>query len=108
MLALGVGEVLHATGLVLDHTVVALCLTTTALGTLLPILHDNGVLRHRLGPSVLSVGAIGEFGPIVAVAVLLTNRDAKVTFLLLALFVALAVIRRPAGHHGASAALHRA
>jgi Kef-type K+ transport system membrane component KefB len=92
VLALAVGEVLHATGLVLDHTVVALCLTTTALGTLLPILHDNGVLRTPLGPSVLSVGAIGEFGPIVAVAVLLTNRDARVTFLLLALFVALAVV----------------
>jgi Kef-type K+ transport system membrane component KefB len=91
-LALAVGEVLHATGLVLDHTVVALCLTTTALGTLLPILHDNGVLRTPLGPSILSVGAIGEFGPIVAVAVLLTNRDARVTFLLLALFVALAVV----------------
>ena len=91
-LALAVGEFLHATGLVLDHTVVALCLTTTALGTLLPMLHDNGVLRTPLGPSILSVGAIGEFGPIVAVAVLLTNRDARVTVLLLALFVAVAVI----------------
>ncbi len=91
VLALGVGALLHATGLVLDHTVVALCLTTTALGTLLPILRDNGVLRTPVGPSVLSVGAIGEFGPIVAVAVLLTNRDARVTFLLLALFVAVAV-----------------
>jgi Kef-type K+ transport system membrane component KefB len=59
---------------------------------LLPMLHDNGVLRTPLGPSILSVGAIGEFGPIVAVAVLLTNRDARVTFLLLALFVAVAVI----------------
>jgi len=91
-LALAVGEFLHATGLVLDHTVVALCLTTTALGTLLPMLHDNGVLRTPLGPSILSVGAVGEFGPIVAVAVLLTHRDARVTFLLLALFVAVAVI----------------
>ncbi len=91
VLALGVGVVLHATGLVLDHTVVALCLTTTALGTLLPILRDAGVLRTAVGPSILSVGAIGEFGPIVAVAVLLTNRDARYTFLLLALFVAIAV-----------------
>lgn len=91
-LALAVGEFLHATGLVLDHTVVALCLTTTALGTLLPMLHDNGVLRTPLGPSILSVGAIGEFGPIVAVAVLLTDRDARLTFLLLALFVVVAVI----------------
>ena len=92
VLALAVGVFLHATGLVLDHVVVALCLTTTALGTLLPILHDAGVLRTPVGPSILSVGAIGEFGPIVAVAVLLTNRDPRLTFLLLALFVAVAVV----------------
>jgi len=92
VLALGVGAALHATGLVLDSVVVALCLTTTALGTLLPILRDAGVLRTAIGPSVLSVGAIGEFGPIVAVALLLTNRDVRLTFLLLTLFVAVAVV----------------
>jgi Kef-type K+ transport system membrane component KefB len=92
VLALAVGVVLRATGLVLDHVVVALCLTTTALGTLLPILHDAEVLHTPIGPSMLSVGAIGEFGPIVAVAVLLTNRDPRLTFLLLILFVAVAVI----------------
>jgi Kef-type K+ transport system membrane component KefB len=91
-LALGVGVLLRSTGLVIDHTVVALCLTTTALGTLLPILHDAGVLQRAVGPSVLSVGAVGEFGPIVAVAVLLTNRDTRLTFLLLGLFVAVAVV----------------
>jgi len=92
VLALAVGVVLRATGLVLDHVVVALCLTTTALGTLLPILHDAEVLHTPVGPSILAVGAIGEFGPIVAVAVLLTNRDPRLTFVLLALFVAVAVI----------------
>lgn len=91
LVALGVGAVLHGTGLVLDSVVVALCLTTTALGTLLPVLRDAGVLRTRLGPSMLSVGAIGEFGPIVAVAVLLTTRNAALTFFLLVLFVAVAV-----------------
>jgi Kef-type K+ transport system membrane component KefB len=90
--ALSVGLVLRSTGLVLDSVVVALCLTTTALGTLLPILRDAGVLHTKLGPSVLSVGAIGEFAPIVAVAVLLTNRDPRLTFLLLVLFVSVAVI----------------
>jgi len=92
VLALGVGVALHATGLVLDSVVVALCLTTTALTTLLPILRDAGVLRTAIGPTILSVGAIGEFGPIVAVAVLLTNRDVGLTFFLLALFVAVAVV----------------
>ena len=38
------------------------------------------------------MGAVGEFGPIVAVAVLLTNRDVGLTVFLLALFVAIAVI----------------
>jgi len=92
LVALGVGAALHATGLVLDSVVVALCLTTTALGTLLPILRDAGVLQSRFGPSILSVGAIGEFGPIVAVAVLLTNRDPGLTFALLVVFVAVAVM----------------
>jgi len=83
---------LHATGSFLDSIVVGLCLTTTALGTLLPIVRDAGVLRTAMGPVLLSVGAFGEFGPIVAVAVLLTNRDARLTFLLLALFVGVAVV----------------
>ena len=90
VLALGVGAILASTHLVLDTVVVGMCLTTTALGTLLPILRDNGVLRTSLGPVILAVGATGEFGPIVAVAVLLTNRDPTVTFLLLFAFVAIA------------------
>jgi Kef-type K+ transport system membrane component KefB len=90
LIALGVGAVLASTHLVLDSVVVGMCLTTTALGTLLPILRDNGVLNTSMGPVILAVGSTGEFGPIVAVAVLLTNRDPKVTFLLLFLFVAVA------------------
>ena len=76
-------------------------------GTLLPILHDAGVLRTPIGPSILSVGAIGEFGPIVAVAVLLTNRDPRLTFLLLAALRRRGRGRRPPGHAGPSAPLHR-
>src|SRR5580698_18693 len=90
LIALGVGAVLASTHLVLDSVVVGMCLTTTALGTLLPILRDNGVLNTSMGPVILAVASTGEFGPIVAVAVLLTNRDPKVTFLLLFLFVAVA------------------
>ncbi len=92
VIALGVGAILQGTGLVIDTVVVGLCLTTTALGTLLPILRDAGVLKTSFGPTILSVGAIGEFGPIVAVAVVLTDRDPRVTFLLLAVFVVVAVV----------------
>ena len=89
-LALGVGAVLHATGLVLDTVVVGLCLTTTALTTLLPILRDAGVLKSSFGPTVLSAGAIGELGPILAVALLLTSHDAGATILLLIVFTVVA------------------
>ncbi len=90
LLALVVGTLFKATGSFLDNVVVGMCLTTTALGTLLPIIRDNGVLKSSLGPMILAVGAIGEFGPIVGVAVLLTNRDVRLTVLLLVLFVAVA------------------
>ena len=59
LLALGVGAVLASTHLVLDSVVVGMCLTTTALGTLLPILRDNGVLRTSMGPVILAVGSTG-------------------------------------------------
>jgi Kef-type K+ transport system membrane component KefB len=91
LLALLVGVFLHSTGLVLDSVVVALCLTTTALTTLVPMLRDAGVLDSGFGPVILSVGAIGEFGPILAVALLLTERDTTITILLLTLFVFVAV-----------------
>ncbi len=83
-IALGIGAILQGTGLVIDEVIVGLCLTTTALGTLLPILRDSGVLKTSFGPTVLSVGSIGEFGPIVAVAVVLTNprRQARRSLLL--------------------------
>jgi Kef-type K+ transport system membrane component KefB len=50
VLALLMGVLFHSSGLVLDSVVVALCLTTTALGTLLPMLRDSGVLDTPFGP----------------------------------------------------------
>jgi Kef-type K+ transport system membrane component KefB len=71
--------------------VIGLAITTTALGTILPPLRDAGLLPTPLGSRVLAVGAVGEFGPIVAVALLLTTDNPARTALLLAGFVALAL-----------------
>ncbi len=81
---------LVATGFVLNRVVTALCLTTTALTTLLPILRDAGVIGKPFGRLFLSVGAVGEFGPIVAVALFLTTKNSIVAFALLVVFVAAA------------------
>jgi flagellin-like protein len=90
VLALGVAFALVSSGLALDTLIVGLALTTTALGTLLPIIDDAGVLGTRFGTYVVAIGTIGEFGPIVAVAVLLTKKDPVETSLLLVAFVVIA------------------
>jgi Kef-type K+ transport system membrane component KefB len=73
LLSLGTVAGLAAAGFVRDYVPVALALTTTALGTLLPILHDNDMLHGDFGRYVFAAGAVGELFPIVAIAVFLTQ-----------------------------------
>jgi Kef-type K+ transport system membrane component KefB len=91
VLGLAAGALLAATGRVLSGLIVGLALTTTALGTLLPILRDTGLLDTRFGTFVLAAGTVGEFGPIVAIALLLTSDTPVHTALLLVVFVAITV-----------------
>src|ERR1700748_3876916 len=74
VIAVSAVAILGAFGYVKDFVPVGLALTTTALGTLLPILHDNDMLSGRFGPYVLAAGAVGELFPIVAIALFLTHR----------------------------------
>ena len=63
--------VLAAIGFVRAFVPVALGLTTTALGTLLPILRDNDMLGGRFGRYLLAGGAVGELFPVFAIALFL-------------------------------------
>jgi Kef-type K+ transport system membrane component KefB len=95
-LALVLGWLLAKTGLILDNLVVAVALTTTALGTLMPILRDAGVLNSKFGAFAVAMGAAGEFGPIMLISIVLTAGEPMShivsTVMLLVLFAALAVI----------------
>ncbi|MFF0432032.1 cation:proton antiporter [Streptomyces sp. NPDC004327] len=64
-------------------------LTSTALGTVLPVLRDAGDLHGRFGTVVMAFGAVGEFGPIIAMALLLSGRKPAQSTALLAVFAAL-------------------
>ncbi|MFB6891750.1 cation:proton antiporter [Kitasatospora sp. NPDC056327] len=84
----------------LDGAFTGLVLTTTALGTILPILRDAGELPTPFGALVMATGAVGEFGPIIAVAVLLGGNGAARTAVILTAFavitaVAIGGARRP-------------
>ncbi|MGO9505556.1 MAG: cation:proton antiporter [Streptosporangiaceae bacterium] len=75
ILALVVTAGLAAIGQVHDFVPIALALTTTALGTLLPILGENGMLNGKFGQHVLAAGAVGELFPIIAISLFLTRRS---------------------------------
>jgi len=76
ILSLGLG--LAAAGLLywlaIIHTPIlaALVLSTTALGTFLPILRDTVRGDSHFGNFVVAAGAAGEFGPVIAVSLVLT------------------------------------
>lgn len=91
VLALAFALALVTVGLALDSLVLGLAFTTTALGTLLPVLRDAGVIDTEFGRFMMAVGTVGEFGPIVAVALLLTQKDPTLTIVLLVAFIATAV-----------------
>jgi Kef-type K+ transport system membrane component KefB len=63
---------LTATGYVTAFTAVGLALTTTALGTVLPIMREKGMLGGALARYFLATGAIGELFPILAIAIFLS------------------------------------
>jgi len=92
VLAVGVAAALTAAGYIKDYVPVGLALTTTALGTLLPILRDNGMLGGQFGRYVYAAGAVGELFPIVITAVFLTKRGHFIALASVALVGLLAIV----------------
>lgn len=69
--ACGAVGALAAVGYVDAFVPVALALTTTALGTVLPILREHQMSGGQFGRLFLAAGAVGELLPILAVAIFL-------------------------------------
>jgi Kef-type K+ transport system membrane component KefB len=90
-LAALIGLGFHVAGGHPGEVVIPLALTTTALGTLLPVLRDAGVLGSPLGRHAMALGSVGEFGPIVLVGLLLTGSDPLQSILFLGGFALLIV-----------------
>lgn len=71
---------------------VGLLLTSTAIGTLLPILKGGGHDTTPVGGAVLTHGAVGELGPVLAMALLLGTRDISSSAVAVALFLIAALL----------------
>ncbi len=75
----------------LDAIAVAIALTTTAIGTLMPILKERGLMGSPVGNAVLSFGTWGELAPVVAIALLMGTRAAWQSTLILLAFTLVSV-----------------
>src|SRR3954466_5314339 len=90
-IAYTLGGALAAAGVVVSLVYVGSALATTAIGTLLPVLSDTGELRTPFGTYLLAAGAVGEFGPILLLTLVLSTQSALHNALILIAFVGLAV-----------------
>ena len=99
VLAFTIGGLLAWAGVVLSLLLTGAAMTTTAVGTLIPILGDAGELRTRFGTYLLGAGAIGEFGPILMITLFLsTGRPLAsgailIAFVIVSVLVALVAVR---------------
>lgn len=115
-LALAGGYVLVSGDDVRLAAVFAIALTSTALGTLLPIVKESVGTGSPLGRAVMTHGAIGELGPVIAMSLLLSTRSPLGAGLILIAFaiVAIAIVlipahlvrRVPGAHHAMVAGVH--
>jgi Kef-type K+ transport system membrane component KefB len=91
-LAYGIGGLLAAAGIVLSFLYTGSAMATTAIGTLIPILRDNGELKTRFGTYLLAAGGAGEFGPILLVTLVLSTANPLHESVILLGFIVLALV----------------
>jgi Kef-type K+ transport system membrane component KefB len=96
ILAYGLGGILVKAGVVVSSLYTGSAMATTAIGTLIPILRDNGELKTRFGTHLLAAGGAGEFGPILLVTLVLSTthplHEAGILLAFVALALALALV----------------
>lgn len=68
VIALAIGSLLEASGLIINGVLVGFALTASSLGVLIPLLADEGELRSTLGRFVIAGASVGEIGVIVLLA----------------------------------------
>lgn len=91
-LAYAFAGLLEFSGVVVSGLLTGSALVTTAIGTLIPILRDENRLKGEFGKHILAIGAVGEFGPVLIVTLLLgATTGAPEQIGLLFAFVAIAV-----------------
>lgn len=86
--------------------VIAIALSSTALGTLMPILRDAKETDTPFGRAVTVLGAVGEFLPLIAISLFLSTRTTPIATVVLLAFVVLAGLAVLLAHRVPHGRLH--
>ena len=94
VLGIGAGFALSAAGLTSKPLFLAVVLTSTSAGLLLPVLKDAGEETSRFGQLVMTAGALAEVAPILLLSLLFsaTSRTSASRLASLAIFLALLAV----------------
>jgi len=92
-IALGVGLGLYAADLVEAPLLVAIILSATSLGIVIPVLADTGQAETTLGQLIIAGSSIADFGAIILLSLFFSGDSSSVgsTILLIGGFVALVI-----------------
>ena len=91
--ALGIGLAFKVAGVIQAPLLVAIILSATSLGIVIPVLADSGQSRTALGQLVIAGSSIADFGAIILLSLFFSGDSSSVgsTLLLIGAFVALVV-----------------
>lgn len=87
--------------------IIGIALSSTALGTILPIVRDAGELQRPFGRAITAIGAAGEFGPLIAISIFLSGRQPGPSTAVLILFILIAAAGIWIASRGSHRSLHR-
>jgi len=91
--ALGIGLGLYASGLIQAPLLVAIILSSTSLGIVIPVLADAGQSNTTLGQLIIAGSSIADFGAIILLSLFFSGDSSSVssTLLLIGGFVVLVI-----------------
>ncbi len=93
-IAIAIGFVLTATGVVNDGLFIAIVLSATSLGVVIPVLKDSGKAETDFGQIVIAAASVADFATIILLTLFYSGQAASLTstLLLIGAFFALAAL----------------
>ena len=90
-IAFGIGLLLGVAGLIKSPLLVAIMLSATSLGIVVPVLADSGQSQSTLGQLVIAGSSVADFGAVILLSLFFSGDSSSVgsTFLLIGAFVVL-------------------